>query len=63
MRCLRTQRNAFYKDEVELTEQCLQQNITSFMVIENTLPNIKIQLFSASKMTFNILQHLLKADP
>jgi hypothetical protein len=46
-----TYRNAYYTDEVGLTEECLQQNIVSFMFVENTLLNVTIKLLSTSTTT------------
>ena len=39
---LRTYRDAYYTGGVGLTEECLQQNIISFMFVENTLLNVTI---------------------
>jgi len=50
-KCFRTYRNGYYRDEVGLTEECLQQNIVSFMFVENTLLNVIIQLLSTSTTT------------
>lgn len=62
---LRTYRNAYYTEEVGLTEECLQQNIVSVMFVENTFLNVTIQLLSTSSTTKNN-QHspsFIKADP
>ena len=49
--CFITYRNGYYTDEVGLTDECLQQNIDSFMFVENILLNVKIQLLSTSTTT------------
>jgi hypothetical protein len=46
-----TYRNAYYTDEVGLTKECLQQNIVSFMFVENTLLNVTIKLLSTATTT------------
>jgi hypothetical protein len=64
-KCFRTYRNVYSTDEVDLTEECLQQNIVSFMFVENTLLNVTIQLLSTS-LTKNNNHHtpsFIKADP
>jgi hypothetical protein len=50
-------RNGYYTDEVGLTEECLQQNIVSFMFVENTLLIVTIQLLSNLTTTTNTKQH------
>ena len=54
-----TYRNAYFTDEVGLTEECLQQNIVSFMFVESTLLNVTIKLLSTSTTTTttNTKQH------
>jgi hypothetical protein len=49
--CFGTYKNAYYTDEVGLTEECLQQNIVSFMFVENTLLNVTIKLLSTTTTT------------
>jgi hypothetical protein len=64
-KCFGTYKNTYYTDEVGLTEECLQQNIISFMFVKNTLLIVKTKLLSTSTTTNinKILHHLCKADP
>lgn len=62
--CFRTYRNAYYTGEVELTEECLQQDMVSFMFVEKTFLNVTLRLLSTSTTKNN--QHspsFIKADP
>jgi hypothetical protein len=64
-KCFRTYRIGYCTDEEGLTEECLQQNVVSFLVVENTLLKVTIKLISTSTTTNNNQHSLLfiKADP
>jgi hypothetical protein len=61
----RTYRNAYYVDEVGLTETFLQQNIVSFVFVEKTLLNVTIKLLSTSSTTNKnqCTPSFIKAEP
>jgi len=60
---VRTYRNGYYTDEVGLTEECLQQNIVSFMFVENTLLNATIKLLLKQQQQQKHSPSFMKSRP